>query len=357
MIMAELPFDVITSQILSRLPAKSVVRCKCVCKQWLYFLSTQEFARMHCRNMTTAHNHKLLTIDRRRSCSIQTIDYESLDHASTKIIRSVPFKVRRPSDVLVLASLDGLVCACLSNTSELVIWNPLTGACNKLSNSKSQGFYKPYSDAVGFYKDGSSNDYRIMHIKQRRRSDIRVYIYSQRSDSWRKIRFLKKHRCASYHYLWSSGTFSGDSLYFTVYTYWMAETVIIGFDVNSEKFKEIRFPGVKANERCRGHLVNVENCIHLFATYGFHSREYDLWRMEGEKWLKVAVIPGVENIMTSWPATYVVSKDRWLVLWHYKADVYEIDMKTKDYICVYPGNMLKTLQRAIYIETLVSPSL
>ncbi|KAF5797156.1 putative F-box domain-containing protein [Helianthus annuus] len=48
----ELPLSLIESNILPRLPAKSVGRCMCVCKQWKSFLSTPMFARMHLRHVT-----------------------------------------------------------------------------------------------------------------------------------------------------------------------------------------------------------------------------------------------------------------------------------------------------------------
>lgn len=44
--LASLPDDLIL-EILSRLPAKSVVRFKCVCKGWLVMISSRRFADVH----------------------------------------------------------------------------------------------------------------------------------------------------------------------------------------------------------------------------------------------------------------------------------------------------------------------
>ncbi|KAM0017804.1 putative F-box associated interaction domain, F-box-like domain superfamily [Helianthus debilis subsp. tardiflorus] len=357
----ELPIDIINSEILPRLPAKSAVRFKCVCKQWLSFLSTQEFATMrYCR---AAASRKLLYVDK-RSPSIRTIDCESPNHGSATI-NHIPCEAR-PSDVVVLASLDGLVCLCLKKTCELVIWNPLTRAYKKLPNSKSRGFFKVDYDTVGFYVD-SSYDYKILHIKLRR-GTIGACIYSRRVDTWRNIKFLKKRQRIN-NYKWSSGIFSGDSLYFTVEEWCRGgETMVIGFDVNSEKFKEIKYPEVPRvdGDSFYANLVDVENRLHMFVSYGFLDWTIDLWRMEEEKWVKVAGFTGIENMQFSMTPIYVMRNGKWIVTCDWSTNVYEVDIKekeyicidtkTNDYMCVHPGSWFHGI-RVTYIESTLSPNL
>ncbi|KAJ0808339.1 putative F-box domain-containing protein [Helianthus annuus] len=145
--------DLIMSEILPRLPAKCVGRAKKVCKEWLSCISSKEFVMMHCRHMCKGSRQKILSIGQ-ESCFISSTTVDLVDE---KTMITLPFHVR-PSDVWILSSLNGLLCVCLRNTFEMLIWNPLIRSCINISDSKSYGFFKIYSDAVGLYID-SSNDY------------------------------------------------------------------------------------------------------------------------------------------------------------------------------------------------------
>ncbi|KAD3067993.1 hypothetical protein E3N88_35873 [Mikania micrantha] len=176
----------IESEILTRLPAKSVGRFKCVCKQWKSFLSTPTFVRTHLHYHRTINDHKLLLAD-------------------GATLRKVPFTDTIPSNpnpnpsgahakvLLLLASLDGLVLLASitqEGPTELVFLNPLTGAFRKLSP-----FFEPdpndifgfthFYDVMGFYKDDSCNDYKLVYLIAG--GDLGAYIYSHRLDTWREI--------------------------------------------------------------------------------------------------------------------------------------------------------------------------
>ncbi|MFS8033559.1 putative F-box associated interaction domain, F-box-like domain superfamily [Helianthus anomalus] len=205
------------SEILPRLPAKCVGRAKKVCKEWLSCIPSKEF----------------------ESCFIRSTGVDLVDE---KTMITLPFHVR-PSDVWILSSLNGLLCVCLRNTFEMLIWNLLIRSCINISDSKSYGFFKIYSDAVGLYID-SSNEYRVLHIK-RGRFTVDVMAYSRRTTHWKRIQFLQKRHYHTNGYVWSGGTFCEDSLYFTIFQFWSTgDIVIIRFDVNTETFSEIGFPYV-----------------------------------------------------------------------------------------------------------------
>ncbi|MFS8015151.1 putative F-box associated interaction domain, F-box-like domain superfamily [Helianthus anomalus] len=268
--------DLIMSEILPRLPAKCVGRAKKVCKEWLSCISSKEFVMMHCRHMCKGSRQKILSIGQ-ESCFISITTVDLVDE---KTMITLPFHVR-PSDVWILSSLNGLLCVCLRNTFEMLIWNPLIRSCINISDSKSYVFFKIYSDAVGLYID-SSNDYRVLHIK-RGRFTVDVMAYSRRTSHWKRIPFLQKRHYHTNGYVWSGGTFCEDGLYFTVFQFWLAgDIVIIRFDVNTETFSEIGFPYVGNGETCQGNLVNMNNKLHVFVSHGFIDMAVDLWRYEGE---------------------------------------------------------------------------
>nr|GFA61281.1 hypothetical protein [Tanacetum cinerariifolium] len=110
--------------------------------------------------------------------------------------------------VYIVASYDGLVCLATMYTQELAFCNPLTSAFKKLSGNSCSPrfFYKPSctlyplwyssdkismppssSNVIGFYID-SSNDYKILHMVSN--GALGAYVYSLRTDSWRKIEYL-----------------------------------------------------------------------------------------------------------------------------------------------------------------------
>ncbi|XP_035832959.1 F-box protein At3g08750-like [Helianthus annuus] len=176
---------------------------------------------------------------KKESCFIRSTGVDLVDE---KTMITLSFHVH-PSDVWILSSLNGLLCVCLRNTFEMLIWNPLIRSCINISDSKSYGFFKIYSDAVGLYID-SSNDYRVLHIK-RGRFTVDVMAYSRRTSHWKRF--------------WLAG-----------------DIVIIRFDVNTETFSEIGFPYVGNGETCQGNLVNMNNKLHVFVSHGFIDMVVDL---------------------------------------------------------------------------------
>ncbi|MFS7964360.1 putative F-box domain-containing protein [Helianthus anomalus] len=128
----DLGSDLIMSEILPRLPAKCVGRAKKVCKEWLSCISSKEFVMMHCRHMCKGSRQKILSIGQ-ESCFISSTGVDLVDE---KTMITLPFHVR-PSDMWILSSLNGLLCVCLRNTFEMLIWNPLIRSCINISDSKS----------------------------------------------------------------------------------------------------------------------------------------------------------------------------------------------------------------------------
>ncbi|PWA53237.1 F-box domain-containing protein [Artemisia annua] len=242
-----------------------------------------------------------------------------------------------------------------------------------LSNSKYQAqSYIPHSDAIGFYKDSLNDCYKILHVHRNPSGSCMAYIYSQRLDTWKKIEFLENAKRFSKGHDWSPVTFANGSLYFTIQGSQGARSMVISFDVNSEKFKEIQCPsGAKKCANLSGRLVCVvvKDCIHLCVSSGMKRDSYwqyelDLWRLNGEEgWTKVESI-SVKDRYTQgnhfWIPICIVRNVEWLVLGECDGSFYTINMKTKELAHLYDCSWLdhegyvNTIQRAIYIETLVS---
>ena len=110
---SEFPQDIVLFNILPRLPGNSVIRFKCVSKQWNSFLSTPLFKKMHLHNIPNDdhHNpHKLLILLSAKSSWFRTMDCEAPEDGLTTG-RNLPFKVTNHElSIVPLTSFHGLVC-------------------------------------------------------------------------------------------------------------------------------------------------------------------------------------------------------------------------------------------------------
>ncbi|KAL8217986.1 hypothetical protein R6Q57_021359 [Mikania cordata] len=232
--MVHISDELIIFEILKRVPATTVGCSKCVSKKRKALLLTPQFVKIHCSHSLSASNQRVVLVDN-LTCSMHPINFQSGGHGPGTILY-FPF-----NNVTIYSHLDGLMCVRLNHTSELALWNPVTGSYKLLSTHDRHGFFEHNADAVGLYID-ASDDYKVLYIK-RRFGVFAVNVYSRRFESWRNIPFLTilEYVCPSFSF--SSGTFCSDTLYFTVCECWIGgENVVFGLDVNSEIFKEITFP-------------------------------------------------------------------------------------------------------------------
>lgn len=193
-ILPNLPFELIT-EILLRLPVKSILKFRCVSKSWLTLTFSSRFIKAHLK--VSAENqdstrHKLILLDLShtalKSCSLQSfLDAPSADIA-TNI--SPPEELVKRSFCLV-GSCDGLIC--LEVKYDLYLWNPCTRKSKKLPRPTFEGRSERFYCVYGFGYEKSSDDYKVVAILAERSELDGVYrvtqvsIYSIRTDSWRSI--------------------------------------------------------------------------------------------------------------------------------------------------------------------------
>ncbi|XP_076956982.1 F-box/kelch-repeat protein At3g23880-like [Bidens hawaiensis] len=340
-VLPQLPIEIIQSEVLPRLPAKSIGRFRCVCKSWKSFLCSPGFARSHIRYNT---KYKLLLLDQ-PTRTFRTLDCEPVNHTSITT-RPIPFK----DDVVILASLDGLVCVAVKNTRELAFWNPLTGAYKKIYTK----FVVDMSDAFTFYID-SSSDYKLLQIVS---NSGEGFIYSRRLDSWRKIPCLENNIVRSF-IRWQDISL-GEKVYFKLES-WRSgapQRSLISFDVESEKFKEIQFPPLTCGASFGMNLVALNSCIHLcvvkYIPYG--GFRFDMWRMDGDEWIKIATFDSPSH--WSFRHIYIRRNGNWLAIWEDNNSYKNIDLEDhfKDLYYFFHGRFEYEQRGVIYMETLVSPA-
>ncbi|GJR19373.1 putative F-box protein [Tanacetum coccineum] len=267
------PQDVIFDHILPRIPAKSGCRFRCVSKEWHSFLTSDTFKNKHNHRDDHENNLKLLVLSKTKtSIEFTTIDCEAppSDKDSTPTRRPLPpFEGITPHIIYILASFHGLVCLGIQETyvyvySHLILWNPLTNEYKRLSKSTAlmNGYIWYYRSIFGLYYSCCEDDYKFLFVDY---FDHNVYIYSLKSDSWRKVDVFQHtlHPGSP-----SRGTYLNENLYFLKANSSGRLDSIIRFDTKTERFSKIETPNVDANPNAYSTnyydtIMVKSDCIHV----------------------------------------------------------------------------------------------
>ncbi|KAM7466473.1 hypothetical protein LguiB_014035 [Lonicera macranthoides] len=180
--------DDILFTIFLKLPVKSVVCGRCVCKSWRQSLFDPHFIKMHVNRTNQDHqsHEKLFLMS--SSNSFYSVDLE------TSNAKAVPrnFPSKSTIDIEIVGSCNGLLCLFVPARKQpsryeqllkLVLWNPSTGDYKNLPAVDPS---VQNSHTVGFGYDVSLDDYKMVRICEID-SKYRVDMYSLKANSWKII--------------------------------------------------------------------------------------------------------------------------------------------------------------------------
>ncbi|XP_074297865.1 F-box/kelch-repeat protein At3g23880-like [Silene latifolia] len=277
-------------EILILLPAKSVLRFKCVCKEWCNLINNSLFAKLHLNKSLQSdskHNRALFTT------ALHFVD--DLYRPSRWIKLNWPKDIIRTNSTCteVVGSCNGLVCLKITRGPDytvkcFVICNPTTGTFKLIlpSSDKNWRDYKSY----GFGYDSEHDDYKIVVTNRVwTENDIDVRVYSVKADLWSYPtpppttrvssgrRWLNEqviYRNKMLHYLLVSVKILGDNDY-----------RIARFDVVTEKWiDDLNLPQL----RSQVYLEELDGLLYLRG--GNLSRE--VWMIEEDgSWKKMFRVP------------------------------------------------------------------
>ncbi|PHU21354.1 hypothetical protein BC332_06461 [Capsicum chinense] len=202
-----LPLELVT-EILSRLPIKTLLKFKCVSKSWLALISSPEFVKFHLSlntNNKEYTHHKFLMNCRPsynfkdcsykvlmnyhptynfKDCSLSSLYNESSTEAKELDypMKSYSMHRRVPYGDSIIGSANGLICLVIGKT-KFFLWNP-----SSTSNCLILKLLGPY----GFGYDEFHDDYKVVCFSNDVLHDdgpceLEVKIYSLKSDSWRRV--------------------------------------------------------------------------------------------------------------------------------------------------------------------------
>ncbi|KAK9724762.1 hypothetical protein RND81_05G096300 [Saponaria officinalis] len=194
------PEEVFTTNILVRLPIKSLLRFKCVNKRFYSIICSPYFARLHLNELPASQLNRHLLI--KHKTIFLSFDFDSLRAAARA--DCCPFRYRggffedgsrlasiieskfdvRHSYIFAVGSCDGLVCVEAGEPYLLYIWNPTTLECREIRVPEGQ---EKYGVVYGFRCDTSvKNDYKVVRICQKmsKRETIIIQVFSLSENSW-----------------------------------------------------------------------------------------------------------------------------------------------------------------------------
>ncbi|KAL4599904.1 hypothetical protein ACB092_11G160400 [Castanea dentata] len=311
----DLPHD-IALNILTRLPTKSVIRFRCVCKTWDSSITTPCFISTHLNNLANDNDNGdgyIIHMPWDTNSSNRAVCTVAFDRTFDRISEiEVPFDFPSGS-IQIVGSCNGLLCLAHNRgltTSDNVIylWNPSIRKFKRLPDSclPQMGYEHLGSSTLGFAYHLENNDYKVLRIssyfgiKPHIPDEFEVYTLS--SDSWRKVGMSLRAsfmECVNNFPLpmplvsgalhWISRVVEGEEEH--------KSEVIMSFDVNGEKFRMLRMPdGSKSIVRFQTCLASLKGKLALL-TFGSIERDYhySMWVMREygmlESWNKLFVVP------------------------------------------------------------------
>ncbi|KAL3642425.1 hypothetical protein CASFOL_013240 [Castilleja foliolosa] len=162
--------------ILTRLPVKTIVRFKSVCKPWHHLFSTPEFQKMHQGQFSSDPQNQSFILHSFNKFSI----FNSESGKKRPTILDHPFAHDQKIELDTVGCCNGLVC--IRSDQEIVLWNPAM----KLSKTiplKDCGPFKMVS--LGFGYDAIGDDFKVVMIVANGVGEpLRSEIYSVNLGSW-----------------------------------------------------------------------------------------------------------------------------------------------------------------------------
>ncbi|KAL8458060.1 hypothetical protein ACS0TY_035801 [Phlomoides rotata] len=290
-------------EIFLRLPVKTLVRFKCVCKHWHTIIESQSFVKQHFSQRS--NQERLLVRHYKRN--------EDL-HAYALFVDDIcsgfeePAHLQMPNMILeLLGPVNGVFCL-VGQSRDLALLNPATRQLKPLPELP-EVIVDPHllflDNVLGFGLDPLSGDYKVISVWYLwNRSVIApdchpiTFVYNLGSDSWRILEdvgcFESSYRaCRSICNTYTNGVY-----------YWTMEfsntnvAAILSFDMATEKFKEIQVPDCLKSKI--GHLTVHNDSIALLSYQLERNDLCEVWLMEKEgSWNRGAVVGPCQAI--NWP--------------------------------------------------------
>ncbi|RHN81610.1 putative F-box domain-containing protein [Medicago truncatula] len=283
-----LPEELIV-EILLRLPVKSLVQYKCVCKSWKTLISDSQFANNH--HLLTSKAYPRLFLNDGVHEIVSYPVNSLLENPSTPVIPLVSFSFRMDLHS-ILGSCNGLLCLYHIHTRQCKLLNPSIQLKSQVSPTIVLDFEIIIHHGFGY--DQVNHKYKLLLVVR----DV-VYwdlepmtrIYTFGENSWKS---LPNFPCLPHRGL---GVYVSGTLNWIVAKDGVNsnQCVIISIDLEKENYGEVLLPQHDDAHNVRYSGLNVlSNCLSVCFD---HSKEshWIVWMMKeygvAKSWTKLFIIP------------------------------------------------------------------
>nr|ABR18787.1 class S F-box protein [Nicotiana alata] len=310
----KLPYDVMID-IMKRLPAKSVIRIKCVSKTWYYMINSPDFISIH-YNYDYPSKHfivfkRYLEIDAEESIYYNGKNMLSV-HCNDDSLKSVAPNTEYLDDYIgvnIAGPCNGIVC--IGSYRGIVLYNPtlrefwelppsILPPPPYLSSDKKLNYWMDMTMGIGF--DPNTNDYKVVRILRPAheytfedfdnhiRDVSKVEVYNLSTNSWRRIKDLE----CLVDTLHCSHVFFNGAFHWRRYTK-SDDYFIVSFNFSIESFQMIPSPEGLTDEGRKSLFVLSESLALICFTENYPRemlvhQSIDIWVMKKygvrESWIK-----------------------------------------------------------------------
>lgn len=373
--------DELVTQVLVRLPVKTLLVCKSVSKPWLSLISNPNFIKSHLHYVINNNNNNPMLLD--ILAPVDTVPEEppfnlgTLEHPDMQYIEELETflginghefasrhicydpvvlpSVFRGFGVVGKSACNGIICLIDGCRNVFYLWNPSIRMCKEVCVPE-VCLSRSSRVEIGFCYDSGLNDYKVFRTLYEINLDkvtFKMQVYSASADSWKEFqgpvcgKKLEKRKFEPNDFIVVSGI-----LYFMN----PDEQQLITFDLRKEVFRPIPFPSFV--QKKWSDVLDFKGYVAMV----FESVSgVDIWTMEDD----------VSGQVSSWTKLFSIAPDPKLNMWlsyHLGAGqfygkkvlkgelfmyevLYDCEKKETKYYAVGVHNILATLK---YTETLVS---
>ncbi|ONI16608.1 hypothetical protein PRUPE_3G110000 [Prunus persica] len=280
----------LTADILSRLPAKSLVRFSSVRKEWQALIRDPHFISQHL-NLNIAKEDQSGRLLVKYRCNVTRKNVISLllhgTHGYMLSKLEIPSSVMDSHHLKLVGSCNGLLCLAHDKSAHLwspmiLLWNPairefsvlpdsVIDSVNDDDNVQARGI------AHGFGYHPLIDDYKVVRIVSLScfgNAWIRAEVYSSKMDCWQEVNTfhfeIYEHSCTALNGL----------------LYWIAygkgdRELIVSFDMCDDVFGELQLPDLSFLDTpmCTK-LAELKQSLYLIVyTFSGRQREIYVWKM------------------------------------------------------------------------------
>ncbi|CAJ2629798.1 F-box/kelch-repeat protein At3g23880-like [Trifolium pratense] len=356
---ARLPEELIV-EILLRLPVRSLLQFKCVCKSWKTLISNPQFTKTHLRISTvepTLTHQRLVFSALQTPLKIVSYPLKPLFQNPSTPVKPVNFNGIMKHNYSIIGSCNGLLCLYCKSQTCFRLCNPSINFKSK--KSPSHCWMLIY---YGFGYDQVNDKYKVLVVVQNKDdlSETLTKIYTFGEDSWKIIQNFPHTTPTEGLGKFVSGTLN-----------WIVDKnnvrsnqgVILSFDLAKETCMEILLPQNDGKDMCtpRRKLCVLNNCLcvcdDIYKSGEFH---WVVWLMKEygvvESWTKLMIISREKFQSFVYVIPLFISENGSVLVvdeWSFKLILYNLYSSEFGYPCLLTSSSLG-FNPHIYCESLVS---